>query len=102
VKDRLLAQSLVAAHPGALGVSARSGAGIAALAARVTTIVQSDHEELDIRVPAGAGRLLAYIEGHAEVLSRAYDGDVAVMRIRASPRDAARIDEDLRAATRRK
>jgi hypothetical protein len=25
-----------------------------------------------------------------------------VMRIRASPRDAARIDEDLRAATRRK
>jgi GTP-binding protein HflX len=100
VRDRLIAQSLVAAHPGAVGVSARKGAGVAELEARVAGIVQTGHVALDLEVPAGAGRLLAYIEDRATVLERRYDGDVVFLRIRTSPRDAARIDEDLRAATR--
>jgi GTP-binding protein HflX len=100
VKDRLLAASLVAANPGAIPVSAKSGAGIKDLEARVAAIVQTQHVPLELRVPAGEGRLLAYIEERATVLERTYDGDVVVLRLRASPRDAAKIEDDLRIAMR--
>jgi len=98
VRDPLLAQSLVAANPAALGVSAKSGAGIKELEARVAATVQTGNVALELRVPAGEGRLLAYIEARATVLERSYDGDVVVLSIRATPRDAAKIEEDVRVA----
>ena len=100
VRDPLLAQSLVAANPAALGVSAKSGAGIKELEARVAAIVQTGNVPLELRVPAGEGRLLAYIEARATVLERSYDGDVVVLSIRATPRDAAKIEDDVRVAMR--
>ena len=98
VRDRLLAQGFAAAHPGAVAVSARSGQGIAALAARVAAIVLEMHVPLDLRVPAGAGRLLAFIDERATVLERRYEDDDVVLRILAAPRDAARIADETRAA----
>ena len=100
VADRLLAQSLVARAPGSVGVSARTGAGIAELEARVASVVQTEQTELELRVPAGEGRLLAFIEAHGEIVERAYDDDVVVLRVRVSPRDAARIRDDLERAQR--
>jgi len=95
--DRLIAQSLVAKRPGAVAVSARTGAGVEDLKARVAGVVRGSHVSLELRVPQRAGRLLAFIDKTATVLERTYDGDVVVMRFEASPRDAARIEEDLRA-----
>ena len=101
VRDRLLAQGFAAAHPGAVVVSARSGTGIAELGARVAAIVRELHVPLELRVPAGAGRLLAFIDERATVLERRYEDDEVVLRILAAPRDAARIEDEARAKNRR-
>jgi GTP-binding protein HflX len=99
--DQLIAQAFVAKRPGAVAVSARSGAGVKELEARVANVVRSAHVSLDLRVPQRAGKLLAFIDKSATVLSRSYEDDVVVLRLEASPRDAARIEEDLRALGRR-
>ncbi len=98
--DGLLAHGLVAKRPGAVAVSAATGAGIEELGARVAGIVRGSHVALDVRVPQSAGRLLAFIDERAVVLSRSYEDDHVVMRLEAAPRDAAKIEEDLRAAKR--
>ncbi len=100
VRDRLLAQSLIDSTPGGIGVSAKSGAGIAELEGRVAGVAQSANVALELRVPAGAGRLLAFIDERATVTERRYEDDIVVLRIHAAPRDAAKIEEDLRALTR--
>jgi len=102
VKDRLLAQDLAARHPGSIAVSAKSGAGIDELLARAAEIVQAIQLPLELRIPAGSGRLLAFIDARTTVLDRRYDGNDVVLRIRAAPRDAAKIEEDLRAIERAK
>jgi GTPase len=96
VRDRLLAQSLIDSTPGGVGVSAKSGAGIAELESRVAAVAQSANVVLELRVPAGAGRLLAFIGERTTVLEKRYEDDVVVLRLQAAPRDAARIEEDLR------
>ena len=98
-RDKLIAQSLVTKRPGAVAVSAKTGAGVEDVEARVAAIVRGAHVSLDLRVPQGAGRLLAYIEKTATVLSKSYEDDVVVLRLKAAPRDAAKIEEDLRALT---
>jgi GTP-binding protein HflX len=98
VRDRPLVAALAASVPGSVIVSAASGAGIAELEARAAAIVQTIQVPLDLTVPAGAGRLLAFIDARATVIERRYEGDSVMLRIRAAPRDAAKISEDLKAA----
>lgn len=95
VTDRLLAEDLYARHPGAERVSARTGVGVDALQERVSDLVQQSLEQLELRVPASAGRLLAFIANHGTVLERRYDQEDVLISVRASPRDAARIREQL-------
>jgi len=97
--DQLLAKSFLARHPGAVAVSARTGVGVDELERRVGKIVRGAHVALDVRVPQRAGRLLAFIDKNATVLSRSYEDDVVLLRLEAAPRDAAKIEEDLRALT---
>lgn len=101
VGDRLIARNLIDRTPGAVAVSARTGEGVAELESRVAAVAKSVNVELDLRVPAGAGRLLAFIDERATVLDRRYEDDVVVLRIQAAPRDAAKIEEDLRLLVRR-
>jgi GTP-binding protein HflX len=95
VRDRLIASALIARHPGSVAVSARTGAGIDDLTGRVAEAVRATATTLELRVPAGAGRLLAFIEERTNVLARAYEGEHVVLRVQADPRDAARIEQDL-------
>jgi GTPase len=95
VKDRILADALVASRPGAVGVSGRTGAGVPELEKRVARIARGRHRQLEIEVPAGAGRLLAFIEERADVVEKSYDGDVVRLRLVASERDAAKIESQL-------
>lgn len=95
VKDGFVVGHLLASRPGAVCVSAATGQGIDELRGRVAGIVRASHEPMEIRVPAGRGRLLAFIDERAEVLERRYEDDVVVLRLLAAPRDAAKIREDL-------
>ena len=46
-------------------------------------------------MPAGAGRLLALIAEHGNVLERTYEGDQVHVRARVSRRDHVRIEREL-------
>jgi 50S ribosomal subunit-associated GTPase HflX len=88
--------ALLAAHPRAIEASAHTGLGLDLVAERVSQAVQEAFVDLDLRVPAGAGRLLAMIAEHGNVSEREYDGDEVVVRARVSRRDHVRIENELR------
>jgi GTP-binding protein HflX len=95
IENRMDVSSLLSEHPRAVEVSAHSGHGLDVLAERVSAAVQSAFVDLDLRVPAGAGRLLALVAEHGNVLERTYDGDEVVLKARVSRRDRIRIDREL-------
>ncbi len=96
VPDRMLAEALFQAYPAALRVSAHSGEGLAELAAHVSRLVQRALVPLELRVPAGAGRLLAFIADRGNVIERRYEGEHVLITARVARRDEQRIREELR------
>jgi GTP-binding protein HflX len=95
VPDPLLGASMLERSPGAIAVSARSGAGLDDLAARVSTVVRDSQPEEEFVVPAAAGRALSMIAARGNVVEQVWDGDSVRVRVRASARDLARIREEL-------
>ncbi|NBX31010.1 GTPase HflX, partial [bacterium] len=65
VRDRLLSR-----YPQAIGIAARSGAGLPQLARAVSDCLGRGFRDLDVETSAGNGRLLAWLGRHGEVLSR--------------------------------
>ena len=96
-RDRIASSNLVARHPDAVVVAARSGQGLDELAQRVSKVVQDAQETVRVRIPLHAGRLLAFIEERTNVVSRDYQDGAVALELRASPRDAASIREQVEA-----
>ncbi len=96
IDNRMQVAALLGAHPRAIEASAHDGTGVEALAASVSATVQEAFVELALRVPAGAGRLLALIAEHGNVLERSYDGDEVIVRARISRRDNLRVEKEMR------
>ncbi len=95
VDDGMQAAILASAHPRAVRVSARTHLGLEELAARVAEVVLRSHRAVELRVPAGAGRLLALVAERGVVSERRYEGDEVVLVARLSRRDLRRVDEEL-------
>jgi 50S ribosomal subunit-associated GTPase HflX len=76
-------------------VSAETGVGLDELGRRVLTILQGNMRAMTLLVPAGEGRLLAYIAEHTSVLEREYVEGSVRLRIVAAPREAAHIEAAL-------
>ncbi len=91
VADRMQTASLFSAHPDALAVSAVAGDGLPALGARVADVVQSFLREIELDVPAAAGRLLAFVAEKGTVVEREYTGERVRLRVRLAPRDVAHV-----------
>jgi len=79
--------------PGALRISARTGAGLDRLVERVRAIMQAQRIETTVRVGLDDGKLLAYLDRNADVLDRVYGDRTVQMRIRISPPCLARLRE---------
>jgi GTPase len=62
-------------YPLAVPISARTGEGLARLAAAVSDALSQDFQDVDIETGVGNGRLLAYLAQHGEILSRTYTDD---------------------------
>jgi GTP-binding protein HflX len=62
-------------YPLAITVSARTGDGLARLAAAVSDALSQDFMDVDIETGVSNGRLLAYLAQHGEILSRTYTDD---------------------------
>jgi GTP-binding protein HflX len=95
VTDPLIAASVLAHHAGAIRVSAKTGAGLDDLAARVSAIVGASQPEEDFVVPAAAGRVLALIAERVRVIAQEWSGDSVRMRVRGASRDLALIRTEL-------
>jgi GTP-binding protein HflX len=87
-RDRILAR-----YPHALGISARSGAGLAELAQAVSDALGRGFRDVDVETDPGNGRLLAWLGRHGEVLSRQFSDDRVVVHCRVPAALLGRIPE---------
>jgi GTPase len=86
-RDRLLER-----HPHAIGISARSGDGLTALARAASDSLGRSFRDLDIETSPGNGRLLAWLGRHGEVLSRHFTADRVTVHCRIPAALVGRID----------
>ncbi|HKS16796.1 MAG TPA: GTPase HflX [Planctomycetota bacterium] len=73
-------------HPDALGISARGGAGLDELAARMAKILATRLIELDLEIPQSEGRLLADLAANTMVLKREDGPERVKLKLRAPRR----------------
>jgi GTPase len=90
VEDRLDLALAGAGHAESVQVSALTGAGIDRLAAAVERHILEGQSEAEFRVPAGEGRLLAWLAARGTVLDRAYEDGMVAVRVRMTRADLAR------------
>jgi len=86
-RDRLLAR-----HPHAIAISARSGAGLPALARAASDCLGRNFHDIDVVTDPGNGRLLAWLGRHGEVLSRQFTADRVTVHCRMPAALVGRID----------
>jgi GTP-binding protein HflX len=91
VEDASLLTVLKDKHPGALLISARTGAGLEALHAAVDGHMRGEEKRLTLSVPARDGRALHFLERFAEVLDRRYEDGRAIFDVRIAPRTLERL-----------
>ena len=86
-RDRLLER-----YPHAIGISARAGDGLAALARAASESLGRSFRDLDIQTDPGNGRLLAWLGRHGEVLSRHFTADRVTVHCRIPSALVGRIN----------
>jgi len=59
-----------ALHPGALAISAKTGAGLSDLAERVYQVVRGSQSKVTLKISVTNGKLLSFVESHTRVLDR--------------------------------
>ena len=82
ISDRADRERLLARYPHAIAISARTGAGIPALARAASDCLGRGFRDIDVRTDPGNGRLLAWLGRHGEVLSRHFTDDHVTVHCR--------------------
>ena len=93
VPDLVTRDRILAHYPHAIGISARSGAGLAELAQAVSNALGRGFRDVDVETDPGNGRLLAWLGRHGEVLSRRFSDDRVVVHCRVPAALLGRIPE---------
>jgi GTP-binding protein HflX len=86
LRDAVELTLLARRHPDSMGISARTGEGLDALAERMGRILASRLVELDVEIPQSEGRLLADLAANTMVLRREDGPEKVKMRLRAPRR----------------
>jgi len=86
LRDNVELTLLSRRHPDALGISARTGAGLDVLAERMAKILASRLVEMDVEIPQSEGKLLSDLAANAMVLSREDGPERVRLRVRAPRR----------------
>ncbi len=94
VTDHSYLDVLRAKYPQAVSVSAQDGSGLDRLTAVVAERLGDGYVELAVETHAGNGRLLAFLEQHAEIRDRTYADDRVRLECRISRRFAGSIGGD--------
>ncbi len=83
---------LLARYPHAIGIAARTAAGLPQLARAVSDCLGRGFRDIDVQTGAGNGRLLAWLGRHGEVLSRQFHDDRVTIHCRLPAALLGRID----------
>ena len=75
LQDRSVLEVLKAHHPRSVAVSAQTGEGLADLRDQVAEILGSTVAGILVMVPASNGKLLAYLNAHADIVRQEYVKD---------------------------
>jgi GTP-binding protein HflX len=100
VEDPLDLALASAGHAESVQVSALTGAGIDRLAAAVERHILEGQCEAEFRLPAGEGRLLAWLADRGTVLERVYEDGMVAVRVRMTRADMARAARMVEALAR--
>jgi len=73
-------------------VSALTGEGVDRLAEEVERHILEGQTETEFRIPAGAGKVLAFLADRGTILDKSYDDGVVSVRVRLARADLARAD----------
>lgn len=80
VADRSALELLKAHHPRSVAVSAATGEGLRELSDAVAELLGGSMALIDVTTPAGNGRLLAYLNAHADIVRQEYRGENVFLR----------------------
>ncbi|MCZ2399411.1 MAG: GTPase HflX [Phycisphaerae bacterium] len=86
IEDEAAFTVLRAAHPAALPISARSGAGLPELRDAVAQLLAGEQQRLRLSVALHDGRALGLLKRFAEVLETRFEDSRAVLDVRIAPR----------------
>jgi GTP-binding protein HflX len=92
--DRAACDRLLARHPHAIAISARSGAGLETLARATSDCLGRGFRDVDVEASPANGRLLAWLGRHGEVLSRRFADDRVTIHCRIPAALLGRIGSD--------
>jgi len=91
VEDPLDLRLLAHGRDPSVVVSASRGDGIEELCRQVQEFIAHSQSEAELVVPAGDGRVLAFLAERGTVLERHYEDGVVRVRVRLGPADRARV-----------
>jgi len=86
VVDRLLRR-----EPGAVPISARTGAGLGELAERIAEALPRPREVVDVVLPYQRGDLVSRVHSEGEILSEVHTGEGTALQVRVDPDLAAEL-----------
>jgi len=95
VEDPLDLRLLAHGRDPSVVVSASRGDGIGELCRQVQEFIAHSQSEAELVVPAGDGRVLAFLAERGTVLERHYEDGVVRVRVRLGPADHARVNRML-------
>src|SRR5262249_17983488 len=80
VTDRSYLDVLQKNHRRSVAVSAATGQGLDGLREAVIEMLTAEFAEVEVEIPAGNGRVLAYLAAHAEIYRQEYQDNHVVLR----------------------
>ncbi|MGD0519092.1 MAG: GTPase HflX, partial [Thermoguttaceae bacterium] len=92
--DRARLEGILSRYPSAIPSSARSGYGLANLAAAVSDALSRSFVDVDVELALDNGRLLAYLAAHGEVLSKHYTDSRVIVHCRISQQHLGRVNSE--------
>ena len=84
-ESRDLLNQYLERFPGAVGISAKTGAGVAELMIELGAMLRPVREFLDLSIPHEESAVVARLHAVAQVIERNYEGDTARFRARIPP-----------------
>ncbi|GAB4347772.1 MAG: hypothetical protein Kow0099_30000 [Candidatus Abyssubacteria bacterium] len=91
--DPIVAEKLVARHPGSVAVSAKTGQNIDALLRRVAEVLASRRETVEFNIPQDRGDIAALVRDRGHVIETRYEDGAIIMLAELEKPLAAKLRE---------